>query len=157
MFQPVFFHEQTVCCLWCCLLSFFYTWLPSWELTYPLPKVLLKMIFLFPFGGIFESSSLEAFWLDHPSPTKKSPGETSNQQAHWNQLKTEIPRGCFKGLLRKPKVSTTCTTQNRQWHYSSTWGTGVNWMSNVTQLTPHVQDKFSNIDEINIDDIYKVH
>lgn len=26
---------------------------PSWKLTYPSPTALLKMIFLFPFGGIF--------------------------------------------------------------------------------------------------------
>ena len=50
------------------LLGMVYWWIPSWELTYPPPKALLKMIFLFQVGYVkksFEGMDISSMNRDH--------------------------------------------------------------------------------------------
>ena len=52
--MPRYYSEMIM--LMISLMMTLYYDLPSWEVTYPLPKVLLKMGFLVPFGGIRDRS-----------------------------------------------------------------------------------------------------
>ncbi len=85
--------------------------LPSWELTYPLPKVLLKMMFLFRLsqGGICIHSlegSPVCEWCDsYPYPHPPSPGRQSCSWKALSMIQLK-PRSfgdaqIFPGLLEK--------------------------------------------------------